>query len=140
MPIARLEHQAEFCAAFKLGLPGASAEENREAFGICASPNYHGHNYMLTVVVEGKVNVRTGMVMDLKTLESEVDGLLAEVDHLNLNVDVPFLEDVNPTSENLCIEFWARISSRLPEGVRLEEIRLRESRDNSVIYRGPDRD
>ena len=140
MPIARLEHQAEFCAAFKLGLSGANAEENREAFGICASPNYHGHNYMLTVVVEGKVNVRTGMVMDLKTLESEVDGLLAEVDHLNLNVDVPFLEGVNPTSENLCIEFWSRISSRLPEGVRLEEIRLRESRDNSVIYRGPDRD
>ena len=140
MPIARLEYQAEFCAAFKLGLSGASAEENREAFGICASPNYHGHNYMLTVVVEGKVNVRTGMVMDLKILESEVDGLLAEVDHLNLNVDVPFLEGVNPTSENLCIEFWSRISSRLPEGVRLEEIRLRESRDNSVIYRGPDRD
>ena len=140
MPVARLEHQAEFCAAFKLGLSGASAEEDREVFGICASPNYHGHNYMLTVVVEGQVDVRTGMVMDLKTLESEVDGLLAEVDHLNLNVDVPFLEGVNPTSENLCIEFWSRISSRLPEGVRLEEIRLRESRDNSVIYRGPDRD
>jgi len=140
LPIARLEHQAEFCAAFKLGLPGASAEEDREVFGVCASPNYHGHNYMLTTVVEGEVDSSTGMVMDLMALDEEIGNLLMEVDHCNLNVDVPFLKGINPTSENLCIEFWTRIAPRLPEGVRLMELRLRESRDHAVIYRGPDRD
>jgi hypothetical protein len=43
-----------------------------------------------------------------------------------------------PTAENVAIAFWDRIEPRLApyEGVRLVALRVFESRDNFVEYRG----
>jgi 6-pyruvoyltetrahydropterin/6-carboxytetrahydropterin synthase len=53
------------------------------------------------------------------------------VDHFNLNVDVPFLEGVIPTAENLCLAFWRQLEGRLPVG-ELHELRLEETGRNIV--------
>ena len=35
------------------------------------------------------------------------------LDHRNLNLDVPFLTGVVPTSENLCVHLWPRLADAL---------------------------
>jgi len=91
------------------------------------------------VTVRGPVPERTGMVMDLNRLMVVLrEDLIDAVDHKHLNLDVPFLSGINPTAENVAVEFWKRIEPRINafEGSRLHRIRLYESRNNFVDYHG----
>jgi 6-pyruvoyltetrahydropterin/6-carboxytetrahydropterin synthase len=117
-----------FNAAHQLFDPGLSDEENRQLFGKCA--NLHGHNYVLEVVVAGQVDQATGYVFDLKQLSDVISRrVIQDVDHRNLNTDVPWLEGRIPTVENLVAAFWERIRSELPEGL-LRTVRLWETDKN----------
>jgi 6-pyruvoyltetrahydropterin/6-carboxytetrahydropterin synthase len=137
MPRAQICVRAEFCAAFRLAIEGADDAENRAAFGVCFSPNYHGHNYLIEVTIEGEVDRRTGMVADYAVIDKVLQHQVIDpVDHRNLNTDVDFLQGVIPTSENLCVAFWPRLQAALPSGLRLLRLRLQESRDHAVIYEG----
>lgn len=126
----------EFSASHRLHNPDLSEEENRETFGPCNNPNGHGHNYTIEVTVSGNVHAETGMVIDLKRLKQLVQReIIDHVDHKNLNVDVPFLDGVIPTAENLAIKIWD-ILEPLIQGGSLYQIKLYESDRNFVIYRG----
>ncbi|HEY2603030.1 MAG TPA: 6-carboxytetrahydropterin synthase [Thermoleophilaceae bacterium] len=117
-----------FNAAHQLSDPRLSDEENRQLFGKCA--NLHGHNYVLEVVVAGHVDQRTGYVFDLKQLSDVIcRRVIQDVDHCNLNTDVPWLEGHIPTAENLAAIFWERIRSELPDGM-LRSVRLWETDKN----------
>ncbi|MCH2100442.1 MAG: 6-carboxytetrahydropterin synthase [Planctomycetes bacterium] len=137
MPRAQVRVCSEFCAAFRLAMEGASDSENAAAFGVCFSPNFHGHNYLLEVSVSGEVDPRSGLVVDYAVLDALIEReILNEVDHKNLNTDVPWLEGVVPSSENLSMAFWRRLEATLPDSLQLERIRLRESRDHEVVFEG----
>jgi 6-pyruvoyltetrahydropterin/6-carboxytetrahydropterin synthase len=138
-PVVEITRREEFCAAHRLHDPALSDAENARLYGVCNNPNGHGHNYALEVTVRGPVP-RSGMVMDLNRLMVLLrEEIIAEVDHKNLNLDVPFLEGINPTAENIAVAFWERIAPRIEEyeACRLHRIRIYESRDNFVDYLGP---
>lgn len=138
MPVVRVTRRAHFAAAHRLHRAEWSDERNREIFGDCSNPNWHGHNYVIDVTVEGPVDPETGFVMDLKELKHAIqERVLDDVDHRNLNLEVPWLEGVMPSTENVAVAIWDRISPALPEGVRLCRVFLRETRNNSVEYTGP---
>ncbi|MDH3427697.1 MAG: 6-carboxytetrahydropterin synthase, partial [Gemmatimonadota bacterium] len=63
------------------------------------------------------------------------DEVLADLDHANLNVDVEWLADVVPTTENLAVAIWNRLAGRI-DGARLASVRLWETERNSAEYRG----
>ena len=129
----------EFCAAHRLDSPELSPEENQRLYGPCNT--LHGHNYAVEVGVVGPVSPQTGMVMNLTDLMLLLrEKLILEVDHRNLNTDVPFLEGVIPTTENLAVAFWGRLETEIEsfEGCRLHRIRLYESQNNFVEYLGPE--
>jgi 6-pyruvoyltetrahydropterin/6-carboxytetrahydropterin synthase len=132
-----ITHREEFAAAHKLADPERSEEENRALYGPCA--NLHGHNYGLEVSVEGPLDPRTGMVMDLNRLmELMRREVLREVDHRNLNEDVPFLRGRIPTAEILAVAFWERLAPHFASGgTRLARIRIVESGANWAEYCGP---
>ncbi len=135
-----ITRKLEFCASHRLYNPEYSDERNAQVFGLCNNPNGHGHNYVMEVTVRGEVHPETGMVLDLKALKQLVnEEIILKVDHKNLNVDVPFLNDVIPTAENLAIRFWEILEPKL-EGGGLYEIKLYESERNFVIYRGKSRE
>jgi 6-pyruvoyltetrahydropterin/6-carboxytetrahydropterin synthase len=117
-----------FNAAHQLCDPALSEEENRRLFGKCA--NLHGHNYVLEVVVAGEIDQASGYVLDLKLL-SEVIGrqIIRDVDHRNLNIDVPWLKGLIPTAENLARAFWERLQPELPAGL-LRSVRVWETDKN----------
>jgi 6-pyruvoyltetrahydropterin/6-carboxytetrahydropterin synthase len=120
-----------------LGRPEWSQARNEDVFGQCASPNWHGHNYELDVVVEGEIAAETGFVFDLKLLRELVEReVLADVDHRNLNLDVAWLEGRNPTTENLVVAIWQRLAPALPPGVHLARLVLWETPRDWVEYSG----
>ncbi len=137
MPIVRATRRVHFSAAHRVFRADWSDERNAEFFGDCSNPNWHGHNFELDVTVEGPVDPETGYVMDLKLLRAALEERVVEdVDHRNLNLEVPWLEGVIPTTENFAVAIWNRIADALPDGVRLAKVVLHETPRNSVEYRG----
>jgi 6-pyruvoyltetrahydropterin/6-carboxytetrahydropterin synthase len=125
---ALVSRREAFNAAHQLWDPGLSEAENRRLYGKCA--NVHGHNYVLEVVVAGEIDPATGYVLDLKELSDLISRrIIVDVDHRNLNTDVPWLEGLIPTAENLAVAFWERIHSDLPAG-SLRSLRLWETDKN----------
>jgi 6-pyruvoyltetrahydropterin/6-carboxytetrahydropterin synthase len=123
-----LGRRESFNAAHQLWDPDLPGEANRRLFGKCA--NLHGHNYVLEVVVAGEIDEASGYVLDLKVL-SEVVGrqIIRDVDHRNLNTDVPWLKGRIPTAENLALAFWERLQPELPGGL-LRSVRVWETDKN----------
>jgi 6-pyruvoyltetrahydropterin/6-carboxytetrahydropterin synthase len=117
-----------FNAAHQLCDPDLSDDENRRLFGKCV--NLHGHNYVLEVAVAGEVDQATGYVLDLKLLSNVIKAhVICDVDHHNLNTDVPWLKGLIPTSENLAQAIWDRLSPELPAGL-LRAVRIWETDKN----------
>jgi len=117
-----------FNAAHQLYDPALSDDENRRLFGKCV--NLHGHNYVLEVVVAGEVDPATGYVLDLKSLSDIISThIICDVDHRNLNTDVPWLKGSIPTAENLAQAFWRRLEPELPAGL-LRSVRVWETDKN----------
>jgi 6-pyruvoyltetrahydropterin/6-carboxytetrahydropterin synthase len=117
-----------FNAAHQLSDPRLSDEENERLFGKCA--HLHGHNYVVEVIVGGEIDASTGYVLDLKRLAEIIERrIIRDVDHRNLNTDVPWLEGRIPTTENLALACWERILPELPEG-SLRSVRVWETDKN----------
>lgn len=111
--------------------------------------NVHGHSYKLSVTVIGtpitdRSNVKYGMVIDFSDLKKIVKEDIVDIfDHATVfNATTPHIElanelkdrghhvilvDYQPTSENMVIDFAAKIKKRLPEFVQLHSLRLQET-------------
>jgi 6-pyruvoyltetrahydropterin/6-carboxytetrahydropterin synthase len=128
--------KAHFNAAHRLHNPAWSDEKNREVFGLCNNPNWHGHNYELEVGVTGAIDPDTGMVVDLGWLADLIkEKIERHFDHKNLNLDVDEFKSLNPTAENICVVIWQILRRQLPESLDLH-IRLYETPRNFVEYSG----
>jgi 6-pyruvoyltetrahydropterin/6-carboxytetrahydropterin synthase len=125
-----------FSASHRLWNPDLTEEQNVKLFDECANANGHGHNYVLEVTVLGSVKNETGYAIDFKKLKQIIcSEVIKKVDHKHLNFDVDFLKDVIPTAENIVRVFWNVLESRIGEA-KLYSIRLRETENNVVEYRG----
>lgn len=132
--VTRVVH---FNSAHRLHNPSRSDEWNRNTFGKCNNPLWHGHNYKLEVSVLGIPDEDTGYVIDLGELHEVVNRVVVEpCDHRNLNEEVEFLRGIIPTTENLVIAFWEELAPQI-RGGRLYSIKLYETERNFAEYRGP---
>ena len=137
MASVKVTRRVHFSAAHRLHRDDWTDEQNSAVFGLCASPNWHGHNYEMDVTVEGEIDPGTGFVYDLKKLRDMVEAeVVGDLDHRNLNLDVDWLVGVIPTTENLVVAIWHRIASGLPDRVRLARLVLYETPRNYVEYTG----
>ena len=111
--------------------------------------NVHGHSYKLSVTVIGSpisdsTNVKFGMVIDFTDLKKIVkEEVVDHFDHATVfNQNTPHIElarelknrdhhvilvDYQPTSENMVIDFAAKIKNRLPENIALFSLKLQET-------------
>jgi 6-pyruvoyltetrahydropterin/6-carboxytetrahydropterin synthase len=127
-----------FNAAHKLWQPTWSDEKNNEVFGRCANKNWHGHNFVLFVTVCGDPDPETGFVMNLKDLSTIIKHEVTEkLDHKNLNLDVPFLEGIMASTENIVIAIWKILEPKIATyGAALAKLKLVETENNFVEYYG----
>ena len=136
MPRCRVTRRVHFNAAHRLHNPARTDAWNAATFGVCNNPNFHGHNYELDISVEGEVSPDSGYVLDLNTLKQVTeDRVLRHLDHKNLNLDMPWFADLNPTSENLAVVIWRELRGAVPDELALS-VRLWETPRNYVDYAG----
>ena len=130
-----LGRRYQFAASHRLHTDKLSEEENRRVFGKCSNPYGHGHNYKLEISLAGEIDESTGMIANLADLDVFVEReILEPFDYKSLNEDVAAFRDVVPTTENLCMEIYRRLS-RFP-GARLKRVRIQETSNNSFEYTG----
>ena len=124
-----------FSAAHHLHSSLLTDEENVTVFGKCNNPNGHGHNYELEVTVQGEIDSRTGMIMDLGVLMQLVqEQVLDRFDHKHLNNDTAEFRTLNPTGENITKVIWDLLHPKL--GSHLTKIGLWETPKNFFEYTG----
>lgn len=133
-----ITRKATFSAAHKLERKDWSAEKNKETFGKCSNENWHGHNYIIYVTVKGEVNPETGFVINLTNVSEILNRkVISKVDHKNLNLDVDFMKDKLPSTENFAIAIWEEIEKEIKElGGTLHCIKVQETEKNFVEYFG----
>ncbi len=138
MSTVYITRRERFNAAHKLWRAEWSDEKNEEVFGRCSNKNWHGHNFDLFVTVKGRPSEITGFVIDLKTLSVIIQKeIIDQLDHRNLNLDVPFLKDLMASTENVAIKIWERLEAKIAEeGGELAKIKLVETENNFVEYFG----
>ncbi len=136
MPLVTVTRRLRFNAAHRVHNATLSDAENAQLFGKCNNPNWHGHNYTLDVSVRGPVDARTGYVIDLGVLRSIVEReVLDHTDHRNFNLDVPYMRDINPTTENIIVAMWRVLAPAIAPAT-LQRLRLWETENNYVDYSG----
>src|SRR5207247_11191690 len=110
--------------------------KNLELFGKCNNPYGHGHNYLLEVTVQGDIDERTGMMVDIAYLDRVVEEqVVRRYDHKNLNLDIPEFAERNPTSENLVKTIWERLAPHLKHPP-LYRVTVRETERNNFSFYG----
>lgn len=126
--------------------------------GLCK--NVHGHSYKLAVTVIGSpiedtTQTKNGMVIDFTDLKKIVkEEIVLPFDHATvLNINSPHKElaeemesrghkvlkvQYQPTSEMMVIDFAHKISERLPEGISLFALKLRETDSSFAEWHASD--
>ncbi|SVA63354.1 uncharacterized protein METZ01_LOCUS116208 [marine metagenome] len=124
-----------FCASHKYVNQAWTEEENREVFG--KDYRNHGHNYILEVSITGPIDPGSGWLVDLKQLNVLVKTHVVNVlDHSQIEQDVEWFKDKQPSSENILIWAWNEIFPRLDKGT-LHRLRLVETHSIHTDYYGP---
>ena len=128
--------KAHFNAAHRLYRADWDDAKNMQIFGKCSNPNFHGHNYDLTVSVSGEIDPETGFLIDLKILKDIIKAEVEDyLDHKNLNLEVIEFKTLNPTAENIAVVIHQKIKAVLDPKFDLE-VTLYETPRNFVTYKG----
>ncbi len=114
-------HWLEFSAARQTMSPHLSAEENERLFGVAASPFGHGHHYRARFTFREAPGA--GLAQLLAALQSELD-------HKNLNHEVPGLTKRPMTTESLAQYLHERVAAEFP----VARVRLHEREDFFAEY------
>lgn len=133
----QLSQRFDFSAAHRLHVEELDEAENRQIFGKCNNPSGHGHNYQLEVVVRAPID-EAGRVMPVGKLDAIVKHhVLDAYDHMHLNCDVPDFADLNPSTENIARQAYARLQGPVAEtGAELVSVQVWETDRTACVYRG----
>jgi 6-pyruvoyltetrahydropterin/6-carboxytetrahydropterin synthase len=133
-----LTRRERFCAAHRMFRQDWSDEVNKEVFGKCSNPNWHGHNYVLWVTIKGEPSGEHGFVMNINVLKQIIlDCVVNKIDHKNINLEVDFMKGKIATTENLAVAIWDELKLSIEkEGAILHCVKIEETENNSIEYYG----
>ena len=94
----------------------------------------HEHDWRVRVVVEGEALDGDGLLCDFHELEARLEGAVARLRNVDLNVTEPF-DRVNPTAEAVARHLAEVIGPGLPRGVRLQRVQVTEAPGCRATYR-----
>jgi 6-pyruvoyltetrahydropterin/6-carboxytetrahydropterin synthase len=100
LPVHQLEINDHFSAAHAITMNGT------------VEP-LHGHDWHVTVVVEGEELDGDGLLVDFHWLGHELAAVIGPFQNQNLNAVEPFRSGVNPTAELVARHIWQSLSDRL---------------------------
>src|ERR1700745_2527648 len=92
----------------------SSAHQLRGYKGKCE--NLHGHNYKIEIFARGSELNNIGLLVDFVELKEAGDEIVTYLDHKNLNELDPFVEEQNPSAENVARFVLESIASKIDDG------------------------
>jgi len=115
-----------------------SDEENKQVYGKCSNPLWHGHNYILFVTVKGEIDPNIGYFMNSNRLKDIiVEKIVSKLDHRNMNLETEFMAGKVATTENLAMSIWRELEESIrAEGAMLHCVRIEETENNAIEYYG----
>ena len=123
-------HWLGFSAARQTMSPHLSAAENEALFGVASSPHGHGHHYWARFTFRSELGAPAGLLAPDKELTACLAALHLELDHRNLNHEVPGLMNRPKTTETLTQYLFERVAGTLP----VHRVRLHERDDFFAEY------
>lgn len=133
-----LTRRERFSAAHRMFRQDWSDDKNREVYGKCSNPNWHGHNYVLWVTVKGYISDNHDFVMNINVLKKIIqEKVIEKLDHRNINLDVDFMKGKIATTENLTVAIWNELKPAVEkEGAQLHCVKIEETENNFIEYYG----
>jgi 6-pyruvoyltetrahydropterin/6-carboxytetrahydropterin synthase len=128
--ISEANYWFEFSAARQTMSPRLTPEENERLFGAAASPFGHGHNYRARLTFRRESAHEDRLSAPHHDIEQCLGSLRNELDHKNLNQEVPGLTNQPVTTENLARYIHNRAGETLP----VHRVRLHERNDFFAEY------
>lgn len=126
-----LSRKMYFSAVHSYRIDEWTDEQNKEVFGLCSNPNGHGHDYTLEVMVKGKLDPESGIVVNITDIDHVVKSFVQkELDGKFLNKENLFFKEKIPTTENIVSYLWDSLDGKI-ENCQLQKVRLRE---NDFLY------
>ena len=133
-----LTKQYKFCAAHQYWNDDWSEQKNREVFD--EDVRIHGHNYLLSITVKGKINDNSGFIIDIKALNAIISKYIINIfDHSQIEKDIDWFKNKQPSTENMIFFMWNKIEDKIPSGAILHCIKLRETPTIFSEYYGPEK-
>jgi 6-pyruvoyltetrahydropterin/6-carboxytetrahydropterin synthase len=125
-----------FSASHRLHSAELSDAENDRLYGKCNNPFGHGHDYVLEVTATGPIDLFTGRVLRIGSLERLVEEqILRRFANRNLNLDLPEFANLVPTTENVALtiaaileQHWATYLDS--SAARLSRVHIQETDRN----------
>lgn len=126
-----LSRKMYFSAVHSYRIDEWTEEQNRMVFGPCSNPHGHGHDYTLEVMVKGKLDRASGIVVNITEIDKVVKELVQkELDGKFLNKENDYFKENIPTTENITNFLWDSLEGKF-DNCHLHKIRLRE---NDFLY------
>ena len=123
-----LKRRAAFAAAHNYSIALLSDQANESLFGRFASSEGHGHNYQVEIAVAGRIDDRTGMVVNIVEIDAALKAnVISELDGKFLNREVGYFQTRSPSTENIVRFVRERLDGKLPQGVVLIGVTVWES-------------
>ena len=121
----KLYHKTSFSAAHRYWDSSLSESDNINKFDKCT--NIHGHNFELTVELEGSIDTDTGMLIDFNRIKDIIDlNIINDFDYSYLNESHEYFKDHLPTTENISAYFFSILEHKFPDIVSLLSVRISE--------------
>jgi 6-pyruvoyltetrahydropterin/6-carboxytetrahydropterin synthase len=133
-----LTRRVTFDATHRYWRSDWSDDENRRAFGLWATPKFHGHEYVCDVTVTGDVDRVTGMIVDLGRLDSVLQAEVRDrFASREINLDVSEFTDgrLVPTCENLARFIAECVQRALGRSATVTAVRVAEDETISATHR-----
>ncbi len=131
-----MTRRVHFSAAIADWLPDRKISENESIFGMDCTSEPYGHNYTLDVTVEGEIDPRTGIIVNIKELDLIVrQRVLQELDRKFLNRSVNFFCNRPVTAETLLECVHSLLNRQLPPIITLTGLRLEETPQHVAEWR-----
>ena len=128
--------QFKFCAAHKYWNDSWNHNQNYKVFG--DDVRVHGHNYILDITITGPVSEESGFIFDIQELKEIVSNNVIDIiDHSQIQEDIEWFSDKQPSTENLVLFIWQQIVGHIKTPAKLYKIKLRETPSIFTEYYGP---
>ena len=80
--------------------------------GKCENP--HGHNWKVEVYAQGEKLNESGILIDFKVLKKELNKILDQLDHYDLN-NLEEFKELSPSSEIIAKFIYTEIKKEIPQ-------------------------